>query len=133
MKLNHLLDLKQMQANLWEARSSREGAEETAKQGNVSSTRYSSSLTTRVLTYLSADLDRLYSGYHHLCRSKFLNLAQFSDDPQLPLSFMASFFALGIDAFPQDAEGNTSWPLSYVSGLLCKLPDHRLRSSLRLD
>lgn len=24
-----------MQANLWEARSSREGAEETAKQGNV--------------------------------------------------------------------------------------------------
>jgi hypothetical protein len=35
LKLNHLLDLKQMQANLWEARSSRKRAEETAKQGNV--------------------------------------------------------------------------------------------------
>jgi hypothetical protein len=34
-QLEHLLDLKQKQANLWEARSSREGAEETAKQGNV--------------------------------------------------------------------------------------------------
>jgi hypothetical protein len=34
-KLEHLLDLKQKQANLWEARSSREGAESTAAQGNV--------------------------------------------------------------------------------------------------
>jgi hypothetical protein len=34
-QLEHLLDLKQKQANVWEARSSREGAEETATQGNV--------------------------------------------------------------------------------------------------
>ena len=34
-QLEHLLDLKQKQANLWEARSSREGAESTAAQGNV--------------------------------------------------------------------------------------------------
>jgi hypothetical protein len=30
-----LLDLKQKQINLWEARISREGAEEAAKQGHV--------------------------------------------------------------------------------------------------
>ncbi|OMP88041.1 hypothetical protein BK809_0002798 [Diplodia seriata] len=33
--LSGLLDLKQKQANLWEARSSREGAEETARQGST--------------------------------------------------------------------------------------------------
>ena|ERR1700760_3030966 len=31
----HLLDLKQKQANLWEARSARAQAEETANQGNT--------------------------------------------------------------------------------------------------
>ena len=34
-QIQHLLDLKQMQGNLWEARISREGAEETTRQGNV--------------------------------------------------------------------------------------------------
>jgi len=34
-QIEHLLDLKQKQANLWEARTSREGADETAKQGDV--------------------------------------------------------------------------------------------------
>lgn len=33
---------------------------------------------------------------------------------------MASFFALAIDKFPKDADGNTSWPLNYICGLLCK-------------
>ncbi|KAF7558197.1 hypothetical protein G7Z17_g15 [Cylindrodendrum hubeiense] len=33
--IEHLLDLKQKQANVWEARMSRERAEETAKQGNT--------------------------------------------------------------------------------------------------
>jgi hypothetical protein len=33
---------------------------------------------------------------------------------------MASFFALGVDRFPRDAQGNTAWPLGYVCGLLCK-------------
>jgi hypothetical protein len=36
--VTHLLDLKQKQANLWEARSSREQAVETSNQGNVSET-----------------------------------------------------------------------------------------------
>ena len=34
-KIEHLLDLKQKQANLWEARTSRESADENAKQGKV--------------------------------------------------------------------------------------------------
>jgi hypothetical protein len=34
-QIEHLLDLKQKQTNLWEARTSREGADETAKQGDV--------------------------------------------------------------------------------------------------
>ena len=34
-ELNHLLDLKQKQANAWEARFAREGAEQTQRQGNV--------------------------------------------------------------------------------------------------
>ncbi|KAH8766931.1 hypothetical protein F5882DRAFT_510319 [Hyaloscypha sp. PMI_1271] len=80
--LEHLLDLKQKQANLWEARSSREGAESTAAQGN----------TLLVFTVVTIIF--------------------------LPLSFMASFFALAIAQFPKDHSGNTSWPLKYVSGLL---------------
>lgn len=39
---------------------------------------------------------------------------------QLPLSFMASFFALAIDKFPKGEDGNTRWPLSYICGLICK-------------
>lgn len=35
LQILNLMDLKQKQANLWEARSSREGAEQTAKQGKV--------------------------------------------------------------------------------------------------
>ena len=34
-KIEHLLDLKQKQANLWEARTSREAADENAKQSKV--------------------------------------------------------------------------------------------------
>jgi hypothetical protein len=37
-QVTHLLDLKQKQANLWEARSSREQAVETSNQGNVRAT-----------------------------------------------------------------------------------------------
>src|SRR5271163_1435614 len=33
---------------------------------------------------------------------------------------MASYFALGVAQFPKDENGNTEWPLHYISGLLCK-------------
>ncbi|KAK1759815.1 hypothetical protein QBC47DRAFT_291905 [Echria macrotheca] len=39
----------------------------------------------------------------------------------LPLSFMASFFALSIDVFPKDTTSQqTSWPLNRVCSYLCK-------------
>lgn len=53
-----------MQANLWEARSSREGAEETARQGNVG-------FNTNVqlcMTHCVADDSGFYSGDDHFCR-----------------------------------------------------------------
>ena len=40
---------------------------------------------------------------------------------QLPMSFISSFFALGIQEFPKDSEsGNTSWPINEVSAYLCE-------------
>ena len=42
---------------------------------------------------------------------------------QLPLSFLASFFALDVQQFPKDASGSISWQLGHVSGYLCKHPD----------
>ncbi|KAF4541117.1 Ankyrin repeat protein [Lasiodiplodia theobromae] len=79
--LEHLLDLKQKQANLWEARSSREGAEEAAKQGR----------TILVFTVVTIIF--------------------------LPLSFMASFFSLGISIFPK-SDGENNFPIGWVSALL---------------
>lgn len=38
-QINSLLDLKQKQANAWEARFSREGSEQTMRQGNVGARR----------------------------------------------------------------------------------------------
>ncbi|KAF2727552.1 hypothetical protein EJ04DRAFT_517173 [Polyplosphaeria fusca] len=80
--LNALMDLKQKAANAWEAKSSREGAVATARQGN----------TMLVFTIVTIIF--------------------------LPLSFMASFFALDVTAFPQDSKGQTNWPLHTVGGLL---------------
>ncbi|KAK0722435.1 hypothetical protein B0T26DRAFT_643157 [Lasiosphaeria miniovina] len=38
----------------------------------------------------------------------------------LPLSFISSFFALDIDVFPKNPEGDTTWPIGEVSGYLCE-------------
>ena len=39
---------------------------------------------------------------------------------QLPMSFIASFFALDLDIFPRDpVTGEKSWPIGEVSGYLC--------------
>ncbi|OMP88806.1 Ankyrin-2 [Diplodia seriata] len=79
--IEHLLDLKQKQANLWEARSSREGAEEAAKQGK----------TILVFTIITIIF--------------------------LPLSFMSSFFSLGVSIFPKE-DGENDFPLGWVAALL---------------
>ena len=81
--LNHLLDLKQKQANAWEARFAREGGEEVAKQG----------MTILVFTIVTIIF--------------------------LPLSFLASFFALNVAQYPKDpASGDTTWELGYLSQYL---------------
>ncbi|KAK6083985.1 hypothetical protein SCUP515_01681 [Seiridium cupressi] len=77
-QIERLLDMKQKQANLWEARTSREGSELAAKAGNT-------------LWWFTA-VTIIF----------------------LPLSFMASFFALDIDKFPKDDDGDTNWPLGLV-------------------
>jgi len=80
--LNHLLDLQQKQATVWEARSTREGARATSRQGNV----------MVIFTMVTIIF--------------------------LPLSFMASFFALDIKEFPADENGQTNWPLRRVCAYL---------------
>ncbi|KAM0712140.1 hypothetical protein Q7P37_011234 [Cladosporium fusiforme] len=80
--LNHLLDLQQKQASVWEARSAREGARATSKQSTV----------MVIFTMVTIVF--------------------------LPLSFMASFFALDVAEFPSDDKGQTNWPLRRVCALL---------------
>lgn len=80
--LNHLLDLQQKQASVWEARSAREGARATSKQSTV----------MVIFTMVTIIF--------------------------LPLSFMASFFALDVAEFPSDDRGQTNWPLHRVCTLL---------------
>src|SRR3954471_2223856 len=47
----------------------------------------------------------------------------------MPLSFLASFFALNIDGFPRDVDGGVKFGLSWVSCLICKLNSLSMSSS----
>lgn len=48
-----------------------------------------------------------------------------SPPTQLPMSFLASFFAISIQEFPKDTgSGQPDWPLRNVSQYLCKPPHH---------
>lgn len=78
----HLIDLKQKQGNIWEARCAREDGRATAAQSNV----------MVVFTAVTIIF--------------------------LPLSFMASFFALNVAQFPSNAAGNVQWSLHRVTTLL---------------
>lgn len=40
----------------------------------------------------------------------------------MPLSFLASFFALNSDQFPRSIGGSTEFSLPWVAGLICTLP-----------
>ncbi|KAK0711738.1 hypothetical protein B0H67DRAFT_492589, partial [Lasiosphaeris hirsuta] len=108
-KLENLLDLKQKHANGWEARFAREGSEETQRQGNASISGGNSSKTPR---------DRLaYKNAPQIILVFTLVTAVF-----LPLSFITSFLALGVDIFPRNDEtGELNWPINQVSSYLCKL------------
>jgi hypothetical protein len=39
----------------------------------------------------------------------------------MPLSFLASFFALNVDGFPRSVDGGVEFGLPWVAGLICKL------------
>ncbi|KAI3318081.1 hypothetical protein HD806DRAFT_540551 [Xylariaceae sp. AK1471] len=82
----HLIDLKQKQANIAEARYARKEASSAAKEGR----------TVLALTIVNMIF--------------------------LPLSFLASFFALDIDEFPKDPETgqsllHLSWVSQYIFGI----------------
>ena len=97
------MDLKQKAANAWEAREARETTVAASKQGNVGNLHTVSFCAAyKLQTILVFTIVTIVF---------------------LPLSFMSSFFAIGIAAFPKDdTTGETNWPLGVVTGLLCKFP-----------
>jgi hypothetical protein len=72
-----LLDLKQKQANAWEARISREGAEETASQGNVR-VECLSPCAAHLFTMLFLDPPSVHRCDYYLCKLRlpFLDTAE---------------------------------------------------------
>jgi len=44
----------------------------------------------------------------------------------MPLSFLASFFALNVDRFPHSVDGGVEFGLPWVAGLICKLNSLRI-------
>lgn len=67
-----------------------------------------------------------YAGFHHRdhhFRKQFLTAPPLfsANETQLPMSFIASFLAIGIKEFPKD-EGSdeTDWPLNTVASYLCE-------------
>ena len=97
------MDLKQKAANAWEAREARETTVAASKQGNVGN--------VHIFLFCAA---------YNLQTILVFTIVTIVF---LPLSFMSSFFAIGIAAFPKDnITGETNWPLGIVTGLLCKWP-----------
>ncbi|KAI0543157.1 hypothetical protein GGR58DRAFT_519291 [Xylaria digitata] len=101
-KLNHLLDLKQKQANAWEARPAGEGPEGAKKQGKVQK------LPLRIVDkWISFELSGILLVF--TCVAIVF----------LPLSFIFSYLALGFDKFPKDkASGGNPWSLGRTTAYL---------------
>jgi Mg2+ and Co2+ transporter CorA len=117
-QLNHLLDLKQKNANISEAVESRKQAvqtriqaEETTKQGR----------TIMVFTIVTII-------FVSTTRSSLINLLT---TLQLPMSFLTSFFALNVDSFPHQ-DGNLSYPGSWVFSRICASPSRTLPCNSRI-
>jgi hypothetical protein len=73
----------------------------------------------------------LHYCYNHLCRYSAQNKSlhnRHSNVIQLPLSFMAAFFAINVVEFPRDSNGAAAFPLDYVSKYICKKRDTSLNS-----
>lgn len=70
---------------------------------------------------MGTDYARLHSCNHCLCKYFLSHLDTYANRSQLPLSFMSSFFAIGVDEFPHNQDsGEVSWPLGVVAAWLCK-------------
>lgn len=96
------MDLKQKAANAWEARESRETTVAASRQGNVSP------------MFIPRRRELIHIYIQTILVFTMVTILF------LPLSFMSSFFAIGIAVFPKDpVSGETSWPLGIVTGLLC--------------
>ncbi|TGO07790.1 hypothetical protein BTUL_0247g00190 [Botrytis tulipae] len=102
--LNHLLDLKQKQANVSEALSSRKQMESSALQAAAANKLAEISLEQ---TYVANEqaVESVRQGRTVLVFTVVTIIF-------LPLSFMAAFFAINIDVFPFNDDGKL--PLDYV-------------------
>ncbi|KAG9248494.1 hypothetical protein BJ878DRAFT_27946 [Calycina marina] len=102
--LNHLLDLKQKQANVSEALIARKQAEKMAAQAEIAAQHAEKGMDQAELAYkLSMDSAR---------QGRTVLLFTVITIIFLPLSFVAAFFAINIDAFPVNANGKL--PMNYV-------------------
>ncbi|PQE25595.1 ankyrin repeat protein [Rutstroemia sp. NJR-2017a BBW] len=102
--LNHLLDLKQKQANVSEALSARKQMESLAQQAEAANTLAENSYEQ---TVLAAD-----QAAESARQGKTVLVFTVITIIFLPLSFMAAFFAINVDVFPFNADGKL--PLDYV-------------------
>lgn len=86
----------------------------------------SQALTSTDKLHDSTDHARLYDCHDYLCKcpSTGQNEVKLTTQTnlQLPMSFIASFFAINIHQFPKDQEsGEPDWPLSTVATYICML------------
>ncbi|KAL2063543.1 hypothetical protein VTL71DRAFT_5348 [Oculimacula yallundae] len=137
--LQHLLDLKQKQANFSEALSARKQAESTFHQADLMRQQADRSLEQARLAAeqarLTAEQTRLtteqvqeLNTQTKLAREQADEMARQGEETTrqgktilmftvvtiifLPLSFLAAFFAINLDAFPADKDGNL--PIGFV-------------------
>ncbi len=103
LQLNFLVDLKQKQNSVMDARESLKMTKETTRQGK---TVLIFTLTT--IIFVSVALAHGCGGHVSAKLTPW----------QLPLSFLASFFALDIKQFYTDDDGKLD--LGYVSSILCE-------------
>ncbi|KAF7939003.1 uncharacterized protein EAE98_001339 [Botrytis deweyae] len=104
LSLNHLLDLKQKQANVSEALSSRKQMESSTIQAAAANKLAETSLKQ---TYIATE-----QAFESVRQGRTVLVFTVVTIIFLPLSFMAAFFAINIDVFPFNDDGKL--PLDYV-------------------
>lgn len=105
LQLNFLVDLKQKHNGAIDTRESLNMTKETTRQGRT------------VLIFTLTTIVFVSCSHSEHLQSAFESEA---DTPQLPLSFMTSFFALNISQFQKNSEGQLN--LGYVAYIMCKHP-----------